>query len=190
MSVQSASPRGVEFQASGPLAGSENGQAEHELVLSFHGVTDREVRSVELGTAELALVVEPPLIVFCCRFGDAIPWSRAAYHWRQLAHSGPIGQKSRTSLMIRLIEAEDGTVRARRSLGLSRGLVLAWDAAIGLQTARHCSEARYAAALTQFFLAYPYPDDVLARAIAVSRDACRAGRTCSTRAEIRSEGSA
>lgn len=170
MSVQTSSPSWVEFQACGPLPEPGGSPAEHELILFYRGVTDREIRSVEAGRAEIALVVEPPLIVLCYRFGDAIPWSLVAYQWRQFTHPGPIGRGSRTGLKVRLIEAGDGEVRARRTLPLSRGLVLAWDAAIGLQAARNCSEARYAAALVQFGRAYPRPHDVLARALVVSTD--------------------
>ena len=164
------SPCSVEFQTCGPLPEPDGGRAEHELVLFYRGVTDREVRSVEGGRAQIALVVEPPLIVLCYRFGDAIPWSIASYHWRQFARPGPIGRGARTGLRIALIDAEDGEVRARRFVPLARGLVLAWDAAIGIQAARNCSEARYAAALAQFARAYPDPDDVLARAVVISTD--------------------
>src|ERR1700730_4352830 len=60
----------------------------HELALLYPGVTEREVAAVKWGKASFALVVEPPLILLCFRFGDAIPWSIAPCPWNQESGSG------------------------------------------------------------------------------------------------------
>ena len=57
----------------------------HELVLSLHGLTDLRAEAVAGGEAELALVVEGPLLVLGDRFGAAFPWAATArFHWQGL----------------------------------------------------------------------------------------------------------
>src|SRR5947209_5886255 len=79
LSAVPGSPARLSARASGAPR-----QIGHELVLVYRGVTASEARAVGFGKASFALVVEPPLIVLCYRFGDAIPWSAAPYHWHRV----------------------------------------------------------------------------------------------------------
>jgi hypothetical protein len=152
----------------------ENG---HELVLVFQGVSHREISAVRWGQASFALVVEPPLIVLCYRFGEAIPWSLAPCRWNQFsawdrmnAHCDEHTFLAQSRLRVSLVEAADGRVLAQRVAPLSRALSRAWIAAIRRQALQNCSNARYSAALAQFMRRFPRPDLLLGMAIATSVD--------------------
>lgn len=163
----------------------------HELVLVYRGVTAKETRAVGFGKASFALVVEPPLIVLCYRFGDAIPWSAAPYHWHRVPDAERLilpepvpADAAETALpglaeamappaahvRVCLVEAEGGRVCVIRTAKLSAVMTRAWNAAIRRQTNRRCSEGRFTAALAQFYRHFPDPDALLARAVATSVD--------------------
>ena len=52
-----------------------------ELTLFVSDVRDEVISDVRRGEAELALIVELPLIVITYRFGRSIPWSDVPYSW-------------------------------------------------------------------------------------------------------------
>jgi hypothetical protein len=151
--------------------------ADHDLLLVFRGVTDREIRAVGFGQAAFALVVDTPLMVLCYRFGDAIPWSLAPYHWhrippakRYVAVGDSNESEAQAKVRISLMEAEGNRLRVRRIAPLSVSLTRAWNSAIRKQAGKSCSEARYLAALAQFVRRYPNSNSLLSRAIATSVD--------------------
>jgi hypothetical protein len=160
-----------------PARHSVRRDADHELMLVFHGVTQREIQAVGFGQAAFALVVEPPLIVLCYRFGDAIPWSLAPYRWHRIPSAeryiGPgEGHDSDTPTKVRvsLVEAEGHKLRVRRDAPLSTSLTRAWNSAIRRHAGKSCTEARFGAALSQFHRSFPYANALLARAVATSID--------------------
>lgn len=164
-------------------------QIGYELVLVHRGVTASEARAVGFGKASFALVVEPPLIVLCYRFGDVIPWSAAPYHWHRVpdaerlilpepeealdaADTALPGLTTSSPAKVRvcLVEADGGRVCVIRSAKLSAVMARAWNSAIRRQSSRTCSEARFKAALAQFHRHFPAADSLLARAVATSVD--------------------
>ena len=106
------------------------GRGGHELVLSLEGATDRQAADVARSEAEFALGAEGPLILFCYRFGETVPWSGAApLRWHDLLseeRAGPpdlgpaSGGRDRTwtTLRVTLVDRADGCVRARRAVAL------------------------------------------------------------------------
>ncbi|HEV3165203.1 MAG TPA: hypothetical protein VGZ22_14345 [Isosphaeraceae bacterium] len=151
--------------------------ADHELVLVYRGVTERETRAVGFGRASFALVVEPPLIMLCYRFGDAIPWSLAPYRWHRIrpverfASSRELqGAGAKANVRVSLVEAESERLRVCRVAPLSIALTRAWNAAIRRHVGKSCTEARFSAALAQFSRRYPHPESLLTHAIATSVD--------------------
>jgi hypothetical protein len=97
----------------------------HELVRVARGVVDDQVEAVGHGAAEFALVLEGPAIVFCSRFGSALPWLGSPFHWHRVAveeRDWPEAAsriESGARLKVQLIEAGDGSVRATRDVVLS-----------------------------------------------------------------------
>lgn len=97
----------------------------HDLARVVHGVEDDHVEAMERGEAEFAVVLVEPLIVFCSRFGTALPWLGGSFHWqrvprpeRGLPALGPdLG--TGVPLHIALVESKDGRVRAARTATLS-----------------------------------------------------------------------
>jgi hypothetical protein len=151
--------------------------AAHELTLIYHGVTEREMAAVQWGEASFALVVEPPLIVLCYRFGNGIPWSVAPCRWQRVPSSdrllGPVPSafpEVEGHVKVTLVEASDNRILVRRLAPLAPALTRAWNAAMRRQALQHCSEARYSAALAQFARRFPRADALLGLALATSID--------------------
>jgi hypothetical protein len=149
----------------------------HELVLSYEGVSHREISAVRWGQASFALIVEPPLIVLSYRFGEAIPWALAPFRWNEFSTRDRMTAQwdeqeflAQPNLRVSLVESSDGRVLANRVAPLSRSLSRAWVAAIRRQGIQRCSNARYSAALSQFTRRFPRPDALLGMAIATSID--------------------
>src|SRR5579883_2602467 len=74
-SVLAAEPR------RGLLARYSYRDGDHELTLTSPVVRGAQVKAVERGDAEFALVVEDPVVLLCAKFGEAIPWSTATVSW-------------------------------------------------------------------------------------------------------------
>jgi hypothetical protein len=147
----------------------------HEFVLAYRGVTEGEISAVRRGKAAIALVVQPPLVMFVFRFGDAIPWTVAPCHWQSVLSVAPDhasrddreqGEKAR--VCINLVDADGGRLCARRTVALSPVLTRAWNAAIRRLGNRSCSLARYSAAMAQFSRRFPEADALLSLAVASS----------------------
>lgn len=152
-------------------------EAGHELVLAHRGVSDRQARAVGFGPASFALVVEPPLLILCYQFGDAVPWSVAPYRWhllspmeRYVTPFESVDSSARALVRISLVDESTGRLRARRDVPLSITITRAWNAFVRRHASRSCSEARYNAALTQFFRRFPTTEALLSYAIATSLD--------------------
>jgi hypothetical protein len=95
----------------------------HELIRVVERIEDEHRASISRGVAEFALVLEGPLLVFCSRFGAALPWSGAAFHCHRLPRAErtlpPAGvADSGVGMDVRLIEARDGHVGAERVVTL------------------------------------------------------------------------
>ena len=117
----------------------------HELVLNYEGVSHREISAVRWGQASFALIVEPPLIVLCYRFGEAVPWALAPFRWNEFSAQDRMTVQwdeqeflAQANLKVSLVEAADGRVLANRVAPLSRSLSRAWVAAIRRQSIQTC----------------------------------------------------
>ena len=111
------------YRTSWPEGGEYNFLAGgHELRLFFSQPTQREVRAVQKKPGELALVIEQGTIFLCFRFGEAIPWSDAPYHY-SLVPPDWQGQPERPApgegigLFVVLVGANDGIIKALRFTG-------------------------------------------------------------------------
>jgi hypothetical protein len=82
----------IEAQASGGRGGAPRPPGSyyqyrsdrHELIRVIGRIEDEHRAAIGRGDAEFALVLEGPLLVFCSRFGAALPWSGSAYHWHRV----------------------------------------------------------------------------------------------------------
>lgn len=165
-----------------PAAWSESArhtyrEAGHELILAHRTVTEREAHAVGFGTASFALVVEPPVLILCYQFGEAIPWSVAPYRWHLLPPAErfvtpfeSIDSADRAIVRVSLVDERSGRLRARRNVPLSLTITRAWNAFVRRHASRSCSTPRYNAALSQFFRRFPTTEELLGYAIATSSD--------------------
>jgi hypothetical protein len=114
---------------------------QHELLIFLAGASAEEIAALARGQPhELALVAEPPILLFLYRFGDpgeGIPWGVAPYSWHLLPTSErvlpPGGVAS--SLRVSLIDATTGLLCAVRDLPLSPDFTRALHEAIRAQSA-------------------------------------------------------
>lgn len=71
-----------------PLGSRESyyhyGHEGHALTWVVRNPTDDELDAFAHGKLEFALVLEPPLIVVCSRFGATVPWSASAFQWHRV----------------------------------------------------------------------------------------------------------
>jgi hypothetical protein len=95
----------------------------HELTRVVDRVEEAHRTSFDRGIAEFALVLEGPLLLFCSRFGEALPWSGSSYLWhrlpraeRTLPSSG--AAESGVPMEVSLIDSRDGHVAAARVVTL------------------------------------------------------------------------
>jgi hypothetical protein len=130
----------------------------HELVLFFNSPSSREVEAVKRGSSEFALTVEPPLIVLCYRFGDGIPWSDAPYSYhlvpadeRGLPVQVDAASGSRAFLLVLLVDAETGILRAIRQVSFSPEFTDQLHRAIREQALSTWDEAEYDLALSDLY---------------------------------------
>jgi hypothetical protein len=139
---------------------------ECELVLFVDQPTQAEVAGVKLGRAGFALYDRDGLAVLCYRFvhpKGGIPWSDAPYHYQLVAEHERIpppdpsrlSPESRAVLLVILVNATGGQVRALRQVSLSPEFTRALFWAIGQQAARPFDSRRYDADLKALYLEFP-----------------------------------
>ncbi len=130
---------------------------QHELVLFFNNPTPREVEEVRRGTAEFALHVERPLIVLCYRFGDGVPWSDAPYSYHVLPeHERRLPPETdeatiRALLLVYLVDAETGILRAMRQVSFSPEFTARLHGAIREQAIEPWDQSEYDRALAELY---------------------------------------
>jgi hypothetical protein len=123
----------------------------HELLLFFRTPSSREVRAVEFGPAEFALVAEGPLLVLLYQFrvvpypgarlAMAIPWSAAPFTIHRVPTDErvlpelPDDPEQRAVLGIILIDADTGIIRAMRAVTFSPAFTAELEEAIRQQAA-------------------------------------------------------
>jgi hypothetical protein len=123
----------------------------HELLLFFRHPSPREVRAVESGPGEFALVAEGPLIVLLYQFRladhpgavvrPAIPWGEALF----TIHRVPLDERvlpelphdpdERALLTVMLIDADSGIIHAIRALTFPPAFTAELEEAIRQQAA-------------------------------------------------------
>ena len=95
----------------------------HELIRVVDRVEEAHRSSFDRGIAEFALVLDGPLLIFCSRFGEALPWSGSSYLWHRLPRSErtlPSAQaaESGVPMEVSLLDSRDGHVAAARVVTL------------------------------------------------------------------------
>ena len=139
---------------------------ECELVLFFDQPTPAKVAAVKSGRAGFALYDRDGLVVLCHRFvhpKGGIPWSDAPYHYHRVAEReripppdpAQLSPESRAVLLVILVNATGGQVRALRQVSLSPEFTRALFRAIGHQAARPFDPRRYDAELKALYLRFP-----------------------------------
>jgi hypothetical protein len=122
----------------------------HELIRVVERIKKEHRAAIGEGVAEFALMLEGPLLVFCSRFGEALPWSGSAYHWHRLAREERAWPSveaagSGVTMEVSLMTASDGQVGTTRMVTLPAPFARALHEAI-LEQARFsydpCAERR------------------------------------------------
>lgn len=110
----------------------------HHLALFINGVTACQEDDLARGRAELAVVFDWREITLCSRFGESIPWCHSApFRWHGMPPADRILPPDpdlipglHGQIQVVLVEADDGTVRALRSLSLTSASTAVLHAAI------------------------------------------------------------
>lgn len=133
----------------------------YELLLFLERPTAGEITDVRYGDAEFALLVSPPAIVFCYRFGR-MPWSDSPYtihllpreEWGDL--DAPVFGEQRALLTVILVDASDGRIRGLRAVSLSPAFTDELRLAIREQAGQEWGgEAAYDRAIDRIYRQYP-----------------------------------
>lgn len=97
------------------------------LLISFGNLREAEIAAVAGEPAEFGLYCENEIIFLLYRFGDALPWSDAAYSWWNTAEEDrrlpPARENAEERALLKIILAESstGTVKAIRVMTFSPG---------------------------------------------------------------------
>lgn len=148
----------------------------HELVLFFERPTPAEVRAVREGEAAFAVLAELPVLIFCYRFGTALPWSDAPFSIHLLpkgTQTAPFlfsSAEERALLNIVLVGAEDGIIRALRAVTFSPAFSRFLHQSIREQWDWRWDEGVFDRKLTELYRRYP-----TAHALADAATACCRG---------------
>src|SRR5262245_20091707 len=138
-----------------------HGLSGNELTLFHPEIDDKIVHDVRYGTAEFAVIVQPPVIVLAYRFGQSIPWSDVPFCWHfQPAHWRVVppreaSPETRALLWITLVGAHDGIIHAQRGMTLDPEFTRTLHAAIRDQATTPFDPDQCAAAVDDLLVALP-----------------------------------
>lgn len=138
----------------------------HELRLFWPRLSASNVQAVRTGSIELALYVEPPVIVLLYKIAGACDWSDQPF----TIHLVPAAERqlpiagSRALLTILLIDADTGILRVIRTITLAPALTTALHTAIAEQAAAPFDQDAYDHALAAIYRRHPTTRDLLRRA--------------------------
>ncbi len=96
-----------------------------ELTLFRREPTARLLADVQRGEAELALIVDMPVIVLAYRIGEFGVWNDVPFSWhlqpteRRIVPRLDDSAEARALLWISLVDAQDGIIRAQRGMTMS-----------------------------------------------------------------------
>jgi hypothetical protein len=114
----------------------------HDLRIFLNDPSEEEVKSVEKGRAELALLVEGDLIILLYQFEPGLPWSEAPYSWHMVAEPlrglPELDWSVETCALLRvvLVDANSGILRALRIIKFTPAFTQALHNAITQQSLR------------------------------------------------------
>jgi hypothetical protein len=93
----------------------------HSLLIVKTKITDQEIEDIKSGAVELGVYIDGPIIFLLFKFGTS-KWNDAPYSW----HTVPSGIRvypqealKDNTLMVVLVEATDGLVKAVREIPLT-----------------------------------------------------------------------
>jgi hypothetical protein len=138
-----------------------------ELTLFRTDIQEGIVDAVRRGDLEVALIVEPPLIVLTYRFGESIPWDDAPYCWHlqpegwRVKPSMEHSTEARALLWITLVGAHDGIIYVQRGVTLSPGFSRSLESAIRAQALMSFDAEKCTSAIAKLFLNHPRTTDRL-----------------------------
>ncbi|GIW87691.1 MAG: hypothetical protein KatS3mg108_2015 [Isosphaeraceae bacterium] len=147
-------------------------RAGHSVTILEPDPSPALVQAVATTPAELALVVEGPLLVLLCRFGTKTPWFTLPYAWplrnagRALCYVPParVPAGKGALLWVSLVDAASGLIVAQRGTVMSHRLTVALHRAIRTQIRSPFHPDRYIKAVSALDLDFLASRRLLARA--------------------------
>lgn len=140
----------------------------HELRMFLAHLAKPEIEQIASGPCRFALAVEGDVIFLLSDFGKPSPWSDSPYTIHMVpAHEQTEPPELRASeralLTIVLVSAEDGIIRALRTLSLGHDFSNALHTAIREQMGKPFDQARYDRQLANAYQRYPTTQVLLKR---------------------------
>jgi hypothetical protein len=146
----------------------------HSLTLIEPSPSPARVRSVASRPAELALVVQSPLVILLGRFGPDDPWWSVPYAWPlrqhgqrvQIVPPARLPGHDQVLMWISLVDADTGIVVAQRGTPMIAAFARALHAAIRAQIREPFEPDAYVSAVRSIYERPVHPDELLERASA------------------------
>ena len=132
-----------------------------ELTLFRREPTAGLLADVQRGEAELALIVDMPVIVLAYRIGEFGVWNDVSFCWhlqpteRRIVPGLGASSEARALLWISLVDAQDGIIRVQRGMTMSPAFTFAFLHAVRAQAMRPFDSTECTLAISRLYLAHP-----------------------------------
>ena len=136
------------------------GPSRCELTLFKREIRENTLADVRRGLAELALIVDLPVIVLAYRLGESDAWRDVPFSWHLQATGWRVipsldhSPEARVLLWISLVGAADGIIHAQRGMTMSPPFTFALHQAIRAQAMTPFDSKECAAAISRLYLNY------------------------------------
>lgn len=143
---------------------------QHELVLFYRSPTAKEVAEVRSAPFSIGLFVDLPSIVLLYRLGKS-PWSDAPYSWHLVPEAERTlpavadSAETRALLLVFLVDASTGILRAMRQVTMSPAFTHALHDAIHHQASLPWSSGEYDRHLQGLYRRFPSSADMVPKAL-------------------------